>query len=163
MNHQGCRSCGYINNAIISWRAWAWFLVWECGIDCSIGHTCVFVCETYYSVPLSRISENEQSYHHETTKTFFQLPCWLQFNSQQEFHISLCHHVQIAPPHSFPVDARTHALELNNLKMTIYLHLVKKSQTHGTAPPLSLYTFVSWCLGRGQLCLFTCCLVCTSI
>jgi hypothetical protein len=33
------------------------FLVWECGIDCSIGHTWIFVCETYYSeIPLSGIS-----------------------------------------------------------------------------------------------------------
>jgi hypothetical protein len=39
------------------------------------------------------------------------------------------------------------------LKMTIYLHLVSKSQTHETAHPLFLYTSVSRCLGRGQLCL----------
>jgi hypothetical protein len=126
------------------------FLVWNCGIDCSISHTCIFVCKTQYSeISLWGISEGRTVLPPWNKPQHFSSFCWLQFSSLQGWDIFLCHHVQICSPPSSPVDARTRALEVNNLKMTVYLHLVSTSQTHETVHPLSLYSFVSWCLGMG--------------
>jgi hypothetical protein len=47
------------------------------------------------------------------------------------------------------VDDWTQAQVLYDMKVTVSLRLASEFQAHGTVQPLSLYTFMAWCLGMG--------------